>query len=83
MLCRKPVAKLQVGDIVEVQGFVMLAKLDPGRYRIKAVGEWKGIPYYDFALPRGKKIIVRHAVSSVDRWLSSVENPDINKIFKV
>lgn len=75
--------KLQVGDIVEVQGFVMLAKLEPGRYRIKATGTWQGIPYYDFAKPKGKKTVVRHSVASVDFGLSDAENPDLNKMFKV
>lgn len=75
--------KLKIGDIIEVHGFVMLEGLNPGRYRVKDIGEYKGIPYYAFTLPKGKKVIVKHKVSSVDYSLSNQNNPDLNKMFKL
>ncbi len=75
--------KLNVGDIIEVQGFVMFAKLEPGKYRIKGVGRYVGIEYYDFAKPKGTKTVVRHDAAKIDYCLSSADNPDLNKLFKV
>ncbi len=78
------VRELNVGDIVEVQGWIMFAKLDAGRYRIKNKGTTThGIDYYDFAKPKGKKTIVRHDAAKIDYCLSDADNQDINKIFKV
>lgn len=77
-------SKLKEGDLVEVHGFVMLAKIEPGRYRIKRVGlTSNGIPYYDFCRPRGHKTIVRHAINSVDPFLRQADDPDLNKMVKV
>lgn len=72
--------KLKKGDIVEVHGWVMLEKLEAGKYRVKATGTQSGIDYYDFAKPRGSKTIVRHAITNVDPWVRDASNPDLNKI---
>lgn len=72
--------KLKVGDIIEVHGWVMLAKLDEGKYRVKNVGVYHGIEFYDFSKPRGKKTIVRHATADVDLSVKGLDNPDNNKI---
>lgn len=75
--------KLKVGDVVEVQGDILFDKLDAGKYRIKGTGTYYGIEYYDFAKPKGKKTVVRHDAAKIDYCLSSADNPDINKLFKV
>jgi hypothetical protein len=81
----RPTPKLNVGDIIEVQGFVMLNKLEPGRYRVKSiVRRHQGIDAYFFTRPRGKKVVVGHYVDNVDPWLRpSVSDPDLNKIVKI
>ena len=72
---------LHKDDIIEVFGWVMLEKLNPGRYRIKNVGTINGFPTYAFARPKGTKTISTHYCASVDPWLRvSVTDPDINKI---
>lgn len=71
--------KLKVGDIIQVHGYVMLAKLEgENRYRVAKISEYGGAPTYAFSLPRGNKIIVRHYASSVDARISNRE--DENRI---
>lgn len=74
--------KLSIGDIIEVHGFVMLSRLDPGRYRVKTIDNYHGIPTYRFTKPRGHKVLVRHACSDVDCWVKE-STEDLNKIEKV
>ncbi len=60
---------LTVGDIIEVRGYVMLAGLDAGFYRVKSVSLYYGKPSYTFTKPRGRKPVARHYTCSVDSWL--------------
>jgi hypothetical protein len=72
------------GEVVEIHGWVMLAKLPAGRYRVKSVGTINGILAYAFARPQGTKVIVVHACDNVDPWLrDSRDDPDINKIIRI
>jgi hypothetical protein len=72
--------KLKVGDVVTVHGWIMLDKLDAGRYRIAAITEFAGSPTYSFTKPRGTKRIVRHFCHNVDAWIRPLHHPDGNKI---
>jgi len=72
--------KLKVGDIITVHGWVMLNKLDSGKYKVKSISKSNGIDVYDFTKPKGNKIIIRHFVDNVDLWVSDTSNPDLNKI---
>ena len=74
---------LKQGDLVEVHGWVMLNKIDPGIYRIKAVGDLNGLPMYTFARPGGRKGIISHYASFVDGWLGAADSPNLNKIVRV
>ena len=72
--------KLSVGSIVEVHGFVMLAGLDPGKYRVKKIDTFYGIKTYNFCKPLGSKVLARHAVGSVDPWVRDKDSEDLNKV---
>lgn len=69
--------KLEVGDVVCVHGWVMLKGLEDGEcYRVLR----RDAQSYTFARPRGKKPIVRHYITSVDRWLRPAGHGDLNRI---
>lgn len=70
--------KLKENDIIEVFGWVMLAKLEPGKYRIKKIYEYNGKKAYSFSSPKGRKTIVNHYADSVDTWVGKSEN--LNRI---
>jgi len=75
---------LKQGDVVEVFGWVMLSKIEAGRYRIKRVEVHHGLLTYAFAKPNGSKVIINHYCDSVDPWLrTSRDDPDLNKIVRV
>jgi len=74
---------LQQGDMIQVFGWVMLNKLDEGRYRVKRVGAIHGQLTYTFARPKGRIGIITHYASNVDPWLRDTADPDLNKIVKV
>ena len=75
------VTKLKLGDLIEVQGYVMLAGLeDLCRYRLKSVVVRNGQIAYRFTKPRGRKIMVVHYAQNVDAWISDKSNEDLNKI---
>lgn len=75
--------KLQVGDVIDVHGWVMLEKME-GRLKVAKISNWPGVgPVYGFKKPRGRKVVVIHPVSRVDFWVSSDENPDSNKIVRI
>ena len=74
--------RLQVGDIIRVDGFVMLAKLDEGRYRVKSISKYHGQDTYTFSKPRGKKSICRFYVHQIDPFLRTADCSDLNKIVK-
>lgn len=76
-------AKLKVGDVVEVSGWVMLKNIDPGRYRVKKITAHYGHDVYDFAKPKGSKTVARHLAENVDPWIRDPGDPDNNKIVVV
>jgi hypothetical protein len=54
----------------------MLKKVAEGKYRVKNLHDGT----YQFYRPRGKKALWRHYINSVDPWIKSESNPDLNKI---
>jgi hypothetical protein len=60
-------SKLNEGDIIQVNGWVMLSGLDSGKYKVHHLfNSPGGLPAYAFVkYPRGKKQI-GHYVSNVD-----------------
>lgn len=71
-------AKLNVGDIVEVHGFVMLSKMK-GKLKVAYADVYQGEKHaYWFTRPKGIKPIVGHLVSDVDAWIEN--GSDINFI---
>jgi hypothetical protein len=66
--------KLQVNNIIDVHGFVMLSKME-GTLKVSKIDE---ISYW-FTRPKGKKTIVRHLISDVDRCIKT-NSEDLNKI---
>lgn len=73
--------KLQVGQIIQVQGFVMLKNLNDGdHFVVSKIDDHYGFPCYNFRRPNGKKIISRHLAGNVDLWVKPILDPDINKI---
>ena len=59
--------RLQIGDLVEVFGWVMLKKMEHGKiYRLSEVTQHAGKDVYWFTRPRGTKKIVGHYASDVD-----------------
>lgn len=75
-------ATLSTGDIVRVDGWVMLADLDPGKYRVERKTCLRR-EYYKFTKPRGRKPIAAHYVESVDPWLRDAGSEDNNKIVRL
>jgi hypothetical protein len=71
--------RLKSDTIVEVRGWPMLARLEPGRYRIE-VQQTKVSTVYAFFKPRGRVCIVRHLASNVDPWIRKQDSPDLNGI---
>lgn len=57
--------KIEKSAIVRVYGWVMLANVDEGRYRVVNMGD----DTYQFYRPRGKKPLTRHYANSVDHWI--------------
>lgn len=74
--------QLATGDLIEVHGWVMLRKVEPGRYRV-TVGDYHGTPIYSFTKPRGRKVIISHYCDDVDCWLRDKPTTDHNKISRV
>lgn len=72
--------KLNEGDLISVHGWPMLNKLEQRLYRVAKISQMYGKQIYDFALPKGKKIIVRHYANNVDNWIKNENDPDLNKI---
>jgi hypothetical protein len=72
--------KLQVGDVIEVHGWVMLQGLDAGKYVVTRVEEYYGQPTYSFRKRGGRKTAARHYAGQVDAWIRPVGDPDINRI---
>lgn len=58
--------RLNPGDCIRVHGWVMLAGLDAGDYRVASVSDYHGKPAYSFTKPRGHKTVVRHYAANVD-----------------
>jgi hypothetical protein len=71
--------KLKVNDVIEINGFVMLNKME-GRLKVALIEKDKigrDVAYW-FSKPKGKKHIVGHTIPDIDMW---VENgSEINNI---
>jgi hypothetical protein len=76
--------KLAPGQVIRVDGWVMLKGVEAGLYRIKSVSDIHGNRVYDITRKRGDRIIARHYVTSVDPWVrDNPDDPDLNKITRV
>ena len=70
--------KLNVGDIIQVHGWVMLNKLNDGdKFKVAKITKQGFDNVYWFTKPRGKKLIIGHRAVSVD---SAIHNNGINRI---
>jgi len=70
--------KLKPGDTIQVHGWVMLNKMDEGKYRIVKISHHYDIPTYVYAKLKGKKTW-SHYVSNVDPWIQD-NNSNLNRI---
>ncbi len=68
------------GIYVEVHGFVMLKKVEPGRYRM-LLGKGPGsMEIFWFYRPRGRKCIIGHYADDVLGMVKPADHPNLNKI---
>lgn len=67
--------KVKGSALIEVDGWVMLNKVDEGKYRIKNLGDGT----YGFYKPNSKKQIIRHYCKDVDSWIRD-HSKDLNRI---
>lgn len=59
--------KLNVGDVIQVHGWVMLEKLNDGeKFKVDKISKVGFDNIYWFTKPQGTKIIIGHKVTSVD-----------------
>lgn len=72
--------KLAVGTIIRVHGWVMLAKLGEGEYRVSKISTFFDKQTYEFTKKLGKKRIASHYVRSVDLWVKNRGGSDLNWI---
>ena len=73
--------KLQVGNVIEIFGWVMLNKLEDGcKYRVSRIKKIYGEDVYIFTKARGKKEVVGHYVDSVDIMINPHNNNRIEII---
>ena len=68
--------KLKQGDMVRVDGWIMLKGLPAGKYRVKKVDEKS----YWFSKPRGTNTVARHLIDHIDAKVREPSNNDLNKI---
>ena len=69
--------KLKEGDTIMVHGWVMLKKLESGKWKVKKV-EMRGTDaIYYFVRPRGKKVIAFYS-RQIDGCIR--DNGDLNRI---
>lgn len=72
--------KLKLGDVIEVQGFVMLKGMDDGdHFVVKEIGSSYGDTYL-LVGTKGTKRRVRFYTDQVDRWVKPKNDSDLNKI---
>ena len=70
--------KLQVGDVIEIHGWVMLAELNDGqKYKVASIEKIGHINAYVFTKARGKKVVVIHNTHSVDAMIGLNGNNSI------
>jgi hypothetical protein len=74
-------SKLNVGDVILVHGHPFLSDLEDGqKYRVKNMIPYHGNQTYQFAKPKGNKVVARHYTTSVDAWIREKNHPDLNRI---
>ena len=67
--------KLQLNDVIEVNGFIMLKGME-GKLKVSKVDE---ISYW-FTKIKGSKVVARHLKNDIDRWINF--NSEYNYIKK-
>lgn len=73
--------KLEVGNIIEVHGWVMLKNLEGGnKYKVTRVDKVHGRNAYFFSKARGKKEVVGHYINNVDMMINPSNNNRIEII---
>lgn len=71
--------KLKVGSVILIHGWVMLAGLEDGKkYRVQSIPDYYGTPTYQFTKAKGKKVMARHYITSVDLMIDN--STDLNRI---
>jgi len=68
------------GIQVEVHGWVMLNKVEPGRYRMVLEKGRGNMSIFWFYRPRGRKSIIGHYADNVACWMKPADHPNLNKI---
>jgi len=71
--------KLNVNDIIEINGFVMLQKME-GKLKVALIEKdtiGRDIAYW-FSKPKGSKHIVGHRIQDIDGWIDN--GSEINNI---
>ena len=70
--------KLNVGDVIQIHGWVMLSRLNDGdKLKVAKITKEGFVSVYWFTKPKGKKLIVGHKTSNVD---SAIHDNGMNRI---
>ena len=73
--------KLNVGDVIQVIGWVMLKGLKGGsKYRVNRIRKHSGKFVYCFSKARGRKEVIHHFVSDVDICFNNYCKNRIEKV---
>jgi hypothetical protein len=68
------------GIQVEVHGWVMLAKVKAGKYRMVLTKGPGNMSIFWFFKPKGTKCIIGHYADDVSVWCKPADHPNLNKI---
>ena len=64
--------ELNVGDVIQVNGWVMLQGMEDGqKYKVARIQKSGFNNIYFFTKARGKKIVVGHSTSDIDMCINS------------
>lgn len=70
--------KLNVGDVIQIHGWVMLSRLNDGdKLKVAKITKEGFDSVYWFTKPKGKKLIIGHKTANVD---SAIHDNGMNRI---